>query len=410
MECYENFWESPEWLCNILQDTFKTIYNETYIIIKSKLFEVLKILKVKELDDKVFERHLDNFRGIFQENLTNLFEFDETIYKLLKKKLEELPKDYQNFDLIETYRTDLMNNTFKDAVEDIYNLSLYMILHEPILSLNIVDYKEREFNYFFFNKEKFISLEGFGKNYPCMVILNPPTINKKFPYQGMMAAVYILRESNNKILEICEKNQNEQKERNRLTTEEEEELTSIGNSFEKKDTNNLPLKKEIFSPRSINIVIEDSNRKTLTKRNNLGTERDDECNSKSCYDGPLSKMKNEYTASINENNLHDSKDHYKNSQIMNEGDVVLNTESILLTSYNNYKDKYNEMGEMKNDSFSFEKRTPFSQHKCNHKAKLSEAISIDSTGDFLKDIISKRMKNPLLNSKSKQDPLFRKHT
>ena len=57
MESFENYWENPEWLSHIIQDVFNIVYNETLAIIKGKLYEVLKILYVKDLDDKIFDRY-----------------------------------------------------------------------------------------------------------------------------------------------------------------------------------------------------------------------------------------------------------------------------------------------------------------------------------------------------------------
>lgn len=82
-----------------------------------------------------------------------------------------------------------------------------MILHDPLLTLNIEKYEKRELNYFFYNKNDHINLEGFGKNDASLVILNPPMLKNKFAYQGIKPAVYIITHPDEKIIEICQKNQ-----------------------------------------------------------------------------------------------------------------------------------------------------------------------------------------------------------
>ena len=131
----------------------------------------------------------------------------ETLYVNIITRVQNLVNIYKDFTLKEELSKDIDNKVFKNLIEAMYKLCIYMILHDPILTLNIEEYTKRELNYYFHSKSDYINIEGFGKNDPSLVILNPPMLKNKFPYQGIKPAVYIITEPDEKIKEICVKNQ-----------------------------------------------------------------------------------------------------------------------------------------------------------------------------------------------------------
>ena len=391
MEGFESFWKFPDWLCHLIQDFYLIVYREAQEIVKTKLFQVLKVLDINHVDERAsFKRYLDHFRGIFQENFSNLFMFNEEKYQIIFKYLEILPQIYENFTEFKViYDKDLNKNSYKYTVEQMYYLSIYMILHDPALTLNIEEYSKRQFNYHFFNKEKFISLEGYTNNDPCLVILNPPFINSKYAYQGLKPAVYLIKSTNIEINEICKRNQlNEKKKDDSLVILKEE------TKIESKEINNLPLKNEYTTPRStcIKVTEENQNGKYESIRNNT----DSDCHHKNYFEHPLCKsIKQEFkNLTVNENVVNDKKSNILITDYLNEEELMLNTETVLLT---NNTEKVTEPFDIYRNSFTVEKKSPLSKIKVNYKIKTSDN---DIKKEKLDENLFSKIKSPSNNKKT----------
>ena len=206
LEAFENIWFHPQWLSHIIQENIEIVYKETFKNIKEIINKLLKILNIP-INNVSFERYIPKFRNLFQDNFTLIFTLTDDIYDSIISKLKEKVSFYKDFDLKQELDRDIDNKVFKKLIEAEFKLCIYMILHEPILTLNIEKYEKRELNYFFYNKNEHINIEGFGKNDPCLIILNPPMLKNKFAYQGIKPAVYIITNPDEKINEICQKNQ-----------------------------------------------------------------------------------------------------------------------------------------------------------------------------------------------------------
>jgi len=103
--------------------------------------------------------------------------------------------------------SDMDTRHFKAFAEVCYKLCIFMLLHDPVLTLNIPSYETRNITYYYFNKNDYINIEGFGtEKSACAVILFPPILRKNFYYQGIKPAVYILPKMDDLILQECEKN------------------------------------------------------------------------------------------------------------------------------------------------------------------------------------------------------------
>ena len=82
-----------------------------------------------------------------------------------------------------------------------------MLLHDPVLNINIEPYETREIKYFFYEKGEYINIDGFEKNKtPCIGILAPPQLRNKYAYQGIKPAVCIITNPSDQIKEECQKN------------------------------------------------------------------------------------------------------------------------------------------------------------------------------------------------------------
>ena len=79
-----------------------------------------------------------------------------------------------------------------------------MLLHEPLLTFNIEKYEKRKIKYYYYDKKEFQCIEGFGnEKTPCLIILPPPLLRNSFPFNGMKAAVYLIENPSQDIIEQC---------------------------------------------------------------------------------------------------------------------------------------------------------------------------------------------------------------
>ncbi len=150
---------------------------------------------------------MPKFRNLFQDNFNLIFTLTNEIYETIINSLKIQVNNYKEFELKNDLEKDIDNKVFKNLIEAEFKLCIYMILHDPILTFNIEKYDKRELNYFYNNKLEHIVIEGFGKNDPSLVILNPPLLKNKFAYQGIKPAVYIISNPDQFIKDICDKNQ-----------------------------------------------------------------------------------------------------------------------------------------------------------------------------------------------------------
>ena len=207
MEAFDNIYNHQIWLSHIVQDLFRIIYEETNNLINYKLSKVLQILNINEKSYTI-EKFLYRFRSFFQENFTFIFNFTDEFYILIQQNIKKCAENYDNFSLFDELLQDMESKSFKIVVNTIFKLCIYMILHDPILVPKIKQYNERELEYFYYNKNDFINIEGFGKELnPCILILHPPVFNKnRYPYQGIKPAVCNVNKIDEQVLQICEKN------------------------------------------------------------------------------------------------------------------------------------------------------------------------------------------------------------
>lgn len=206
MEAFENTFDNYYWLAHIVQDTLLIIYNETNIVIFEKINSILKTLNI---EDKQPEKFLTRFRTFFQEYFLSIFSFTEEILNRIKTKLNKITLKYKNFDEIlnQGLKRDIESKSFKTLCQMSFKLCIYMLLHEPQLSLSIQAYEKREFTYSYYSKTDHLNIEGFGNDHSsCITILSPPMLRNYFPFQGIKPSVYIIPDPDDEIIKCCEKN------------------------------------------------------------------------------------------------------------------------------------------------------------------------------------------------------------
>ena len=205
MEAFDSIYNNQIWLSHIVQDIFQIVYQETNLMINSKISRVLQILNINEKSYSN-DKFLVRFRTFFQENFSLIFDFTDEFSHEIQNKMKNCCKDYKNFNLLNDLQQDMESKSFKALLNIIFKLSIYMILHDPVLIPKIKKYSERELEYFYYTKNDYINIEGFGKDQsPCILILNPPVFSKnKYPYQGIKPAVCMAANVNKNIIDSCE--------------------------------------------------------------------------------------------------------------------------------------------------------------------------------------------------------------
>ena len=203
MESFENIFDDYIWLTHIFQDTFITTYTHTNSLIQNKLKNILEILNLK---DNNSENFLNRFRSLFQDYFQLIFVFNDEFFNCVKNNLLICIEKYNDCNRLNDIKKDINSRYFHILIQSLFKLSIYMLLHDPLINLNIKQYEERKIEYHFFNKNLFLTVEGFGKDRtPCAVLLNPPTFKNNFIFQGIKPAIYCLSPViNNDVIEECE--------------------------------------------------------------------------------------------------------------------------------------------------------------------------------------------------------------
>ena len=210
MEAFENIYDNYYWLSHIVQDSVTCIYEETKSQINEKILQVLKLLNIKD-DDKE-NKFLSRFRTLFQEYFSSVFVFSDDNHRNINNKLKyEVISTYKNIDdeIKKKIILDIDSKFFKIFCQSVFKFSIYMLLHDPQLTLNIDPYNERKLKYIYYVKKEHLNIEGFEtESNPCIIILNPPMLRKAFSYQGMKPAVYMIQKYTEDIKKECDKNIN----------------------------------------------------------------------------------------------------------------------------------------------------------------------------------------------------------
>ena len=204
IDAFESQYDDYFWLSHIVQDTLKTVYEEANLLVNAKISQILQILNIP-INDLNSKKFLERFKTFFQEHFFSIFNFTDDFLSTIKSQIIIISSKYKNFNN-EKLLKDIESKSFKTMVSILFKISMYMLLHDPQLKLNIQDYDKREDKYCYFVKGEYINIDGFGTNKtPCMVILNPPLLPSGYAYQGIKQAVFIISKPSEEIVSKCDK-------------------------------------------------------------------------------------------------------------------------------------------------------------------------------------------------------------
>ena len=223
---FDNFINNYIFIANICQDLTILTYKETKEIIEKKVDSLLICLGVKPDSNEQRLQIISKFIPFFQEYFLEIFHLNKDNIQHIKNQLIKISNLY-TFDFDKNDLEKAINDRQFDILLDgLFGLCLHMLLHEPLLTFNIVQYEKRIINYYYYDKKEFQSIEGFGnEKTPCLIILPPPVLRNSFPFNGMKAAVYLIENPNQEMINQCDffkkekdaKNENLKKERKSVT-------------------------------------------------------------------------------------------------------------------------------------------------------------------------------------------------
>ena len=336
-------------ISNLCQDIMILIYDETKKIIELKFLEILKCLNLSKTSKDKKENLYIKILPFLRENFDNIFEFSNEKMKNVKEKLTNIINQYNflnevkiissassknlndisingndknnnrkhinnNSDIYKIIDNKIKGNYFDGIMKSFFGICLYMILHEPILNFDIEKYSQRKLLYYFYNKKDFINVEGFGnEKTPCVVILPPPLLKKKYQFNGLKPAVYVLSDINinSDIYNQCKINERKKEEekinqfKNVISEEEKEKkrINEIDNKIKSNDTKN-----------NSKIIIDLNNNDTLNnnkKDNNINDHNMSNTNIKNNIKYNYVKITNNTNNIMKEGNKKENNINYK---------------------------------------------------------------------------------------------------
>ena len=449
-------------ISNLCQDIMKLIYDETKKIIELKFLEILKCLNLSKTTKNKKENLYIKILPFLRENFNNIFEFNDEKLKNVKEKLKNIINQYNflnevknlssasskslndisindndknnnrsntnnNSDMYKIIDNKIKGNYFDGIMKSFFGICLYMLLHEPILNFDIEKYSQRKLLYYFYNKKDFINVEGFGnEKSPCVVILPPPLLKKKYQFNGLKPAVYVLSDINinSDIYNQCKINEKKKEEekinqfKNIISVEEKEKkrINEIDNKFKSNNTRN-----------NSKIIID------INNNNNLNNNKKDNNTNEFNAPGVNSNynIKNDYAKKTNnknnimkegntkENNIHyklvknikinnSNKNRQKNNQNQKHINSIINKNNYLLD--NNIEAYQNlSYGCVQNQNLK-EKKIKNNYIKTNSNEKMNNNDNIITMSRKEKTLLGKLNQknefiiyenNPFLNSSQK---------
>ena len=307
------------------QDMMLLIYEETKKIIEQKFLDILKCLNLSKTSKDKKDSLYMKMMPFFRENFNNIFEFNEEKMKYIKEKLKNVINQYNflneikimanassrtlndilknnsennvnskgnrsnrnnnninpninmNSEMYKLLENKIRGKNFEGVMKSFFSICLYMLLHDPVLNFDIEKYPKRKLIYYYYNKKDFINVEGFGNDKtPCVIILSPPSLKKKFAFNGLRPAVYTLSSDNvnPEILQQCKINEKKKEEENRSKENNEEikdkKIMKYNASNEKE---NKLTKNTNISNTNININKNITNSKPLNYNQNTNSDK-----------------------------------------------------------------------------------------------------------------------------------------
>ena len=251
-------------ISNMCQDILLLIYEESKIIIDKKFSDILKCLNLEKKSKDKKHRIYNKFLPFFQENFNDIFLNVDSSLNTLHNKLINTLNEYPNNNFKNILQKNIKEKYFDNLIKSFFKICIYMLLHDPILTFDLVKLSKRKLIYCFYNKNDFINVEGFGNDKsPCIIILPPPLLKNKFPFNGLKPAVYIISEPDESIIKECELKTNSDIYYNQKNDAIRTSKTLTKNNVNYKSENNICISKTFLGNNNLKLS------KNLNNDNNL---------------------------------------------------------------------------------------------------------------------------------------------
>ena len=280
---FDNFIDNYIFISHICQDLTNLTYFETKNIIDKKFNSLLFCLDIKINSDEEKKLIFSKFIPLFQEHFFDIFKLKNENIENIKNKLINISNLYTfNFDKNDL-KESIKDKQFNILLKSLFDLCLHMLLHDPLLTFNILPYEKRTINYYYYNKKEFQSIEGFGnEKTPCLIILPPPLLKNSFPFNGMKYAVYLIENPSLDIIQKCDKFKKE----NDLILQNNLEEKKSKNDNKKNYNNIIELKNEKTNEIknvenyqfNINLLLNNNEKKIKDKMINFSNNNEKESN------------------------------------------------------------------------------------------------------------------------------------
>ena len=339
-------------ISNLCQDIVLLIYNETNKIINYKLNDILKCMNLEKISSNKKNEIFSKFQSFFQDNFNYIFVFNDTSINEINNKLITVIKEYTftENEKKEQLLSKISSGHFNEFYKSFYRICIYMLLHESSLTFNIEKYNQRKPEYYFFDNYNFINVDGFGNSStPCIILLKPPLLKNKFPFNGLKPAVYVLEEYDEKILDICKSNVNN------INKEKNSNVENNNNFF----NNNCEL-------------IYENNNNRLTKHIDEKQQKNEISNLTKLLNETKNKKRN--VININNNNYEMKKINIRSIQKINKdksNNKSTSVSYVLINNNKNHKRKEKELSFIFNDNSSNYNKSSEKDGKQNNIIELS---------------------------------------
>jgi hypothetical protein len=330
--CINNF----IFISHICQDLTIIVYNETKDLIEKKVDSLLICLGVKVESKEKRLQIISKFIPFFQEHFFEIFQLSKENYQNIKNQLKKKSLSYK----IEFNQKDL-EESIKDKQFDIllrglFNVCLHMLLHEPLLTFNILPYEKRKIEYYYYDKSEYQSIEGFGnEKTPCLIILPPPVLRNSFPFNGMKAAAYLIENPTEDMIKQCEINE---KDKNKSDNKERKSTGKKSNSDNKNIQKEIIEEKKNQIKEDINNIIKiEKEKKEMNDKKYEESNFEEKKNIIEIEEKKYEFKENDINEEINSNkiNIEDNKEN--TNSVKNNNDLIFND----INENNNENDKNN---------------------------------------------------------------------
>ena len=387
MESFDNIFYKNILFVRVINIIVRIVYDYADEKIKEKIKEILICFGYEIKNENEIKIFFHKFKTIiFQDYFKTIIKFSEEIFnKILlniNNQINHLKGQFFTEEEITEIEKDLNSNNIKPFIKELFILSLYMLIHEPQLTIST----SLDLRYCYFSKREIV-LDGFGKeNSVCLIILTPPLLKLNIFFQKLFPIVFICDNPTENMIKQCE----ERKILNQLFDNQKkiDKYSPNNNNSENKQninyisSNNTTINTTIYtSNRNYNYIENHNIKKILVNNNCYKTPIDNNLKKKEYIRSKSSTKQNPYFFQNQDKIIQKQIEKSKRNNTISENEFKFNInkkinsineklEQNLFNSKNKFSLKNNKK---KEKSSKEEKRQINSSQKINKELNLNKS-------------------------------------